>query len=49
MMKFGGGQMGAVNRMNADERILPNAEAKEVWVGSTLGYAGLLMSEGMRA
>ena len=43
-----GGQMGAVNGMSADGKILTNAEAKEVWVGTTLGYAGLLMSEGMQ-
>jgi non-lysosomal glucosylceramidase len=49
VMKFGGGQMGAVNGMSADGKILTNAEAKEVWVGTTLGYAGLLMSEGMQA
>ncbi|MGC2300632.1 MAG: non-lysosomal glucosylceramidase [Acidobacteriaceae bacterium] len=49
VMKFGGGQMGAVNGMSADGKILTNAEAKEVWVGTTLGYAGLLKSEGMQA
>jgi non-lysosomal glucosylceramidase len=49
VMRFGGGQMGAVNGMSADGTILTNAEAKEVWVGTTLGYAGLLMSEGMQA
>jgi non-lysosomal glucosylceramidase len=49
VMRFGGGQMGAVNGMSADGKILTNAEAKEVWVGTTLGYAGLLMSEGMQA
>lgn len=48
VMKFGDGQMGAANGMSADGKILTNAEAKEVWVGTTLGYAGLLMSEGMQ-
>lgn len=28
--------------------IFANAEAKEVWVGTTLGYAGLLMQGGMK-
>ena len=41
--------MGAANGMSKDGAILTNAEAKEVWVGTTLGYAGLLMSEGMKA
>jgi non-lysosomal glucosylceramidase len=48
VMKFGDGQMGAANGMAADGKILTNAEAKEVWVGTTEGYAGLLMSEGMQ-
>ncbi|MBB5066333.1 GH116 family glycosyl hydrolase [Granulicella mallensis] len=47
VMKFGHGEMGAANGMTADGAILTNAEAKEVWVGTTLGYAGLLMQEGM--
>ncbi|MBB6143590.1 non-lysosomal glucosylceramidase [Silvibacterium bohemicum] len=48
VMKFGDGQMGAVNGMTEGGEILTNAEAKEVWVGTTLGYAGLLISEGMK-
>ena len=48
VMKFGNGQMGAANGMSADGSILTNPEAKEVWVGTTLGYAGLLMSEGLK-
>jgi hypothetical protein len=48
VMKFGRGEMGAANGMAADGSILTNTEAKEVWVGTTLGYAGLLMSEGMK-
>ncbi len=48
VMKFDDGQMGAANGMTADGKILTNAEAKEVWVGTTEGYAGLLMSEGMQ-
>lgn len=47
VMKLGDGQMGAVNGMRPDGEILDNAEAKEVWVGTTEGYAGLLMSDGM--
>jgi non-lysosomal glucosylceramidase len=48
VMKFGNGEMGAANGMASDGAILTNAEAKEVWVGTTLGYAGLLMSEGKK-
>jgi non-lysosomal glucosylceramidase len=47
VMKYGDGQMGAANGMSSDGKILSNAEAKEVWVGTTEGYAGLLLSEGM--
>ena len=47
VMKFGDGQMGAANGMSSDGKILTNAEAKEVWVGTTAGYAGLLISDGM--
>jgi non-lysosomal glucosylceramidase len=48
VMKFGGGEMGAANGMSADGKILTNAEAKEVWVGTSESYAGLLMSNGLR-
>jgi non-lysosomal glucosylceramidase len=47
VMKFANGTMGAVNGMEPDGSIVENAEAKEAWVGTTSGYAGLLMSEGM--
>jgi hypothetical protein len=40
---------GAANGMGVDGSILSsNEQAKEVWVGATLGYAGMLMSEGMK-
>jgi non-lysosomal glucosylceramidase len=48
VMKFGNGEMGAANGMAADGTILTNAEAKEVWVGTTESFAGLLMSEGLK-
>lgn len=47
VMKFNHGEMGAANGMAPDGSILTNAEAKEVWVGTTLGYAGLLKSDGL--
>lgn len=48
VMKFQGGQMGAVNGMHADGTVVNNDEAREVWVGTTLAYAGLLLAEGRR-
>jgi non-lysosomal glucosylceramidase len=48
VMKFGNGEMGAANGMAPDGSILNNDEAKEVWVGTTEGLAGLLMSDGMK-
>jgi non-lysosomal glucosylceramidase len=47
VMKFAGGQMGAANGMAADGSIIDNVQAKEVWAGTTLGFAALLLSEGM--
>jgi non-lysosomal glucosylceramidase len=49
VMKFGGGEMGAANGMSADGSImLSNEQAPEVWVGTTEGFAALLLSEGMK-
>jgi len=49
VMKFGGGDMGAANGMSADGSImLSNEQAPEVWVGTTEGFAALLLSEGMK-
>jgi non-lysosomal glucosylceramidase len=47
VMKFAGGQMGAANGMAADGSIINNEQAREVWAGTTLGFAALLLSEGM--
>jgi non-lysosomal glucosylceramidase len=47
VQKFGDGQMGAVNGMAEDGTISTNEEGKEVWAGTTLGYAALLKAEGM--
>jgi non-lysosomal glucosylceramidase len=46
VMKFANGEMGAVNGMMPDGVVLDNEQAKEVWAGTTLGFASLLMSEG---
>ncbi len=48
VMKFAGGQMGAANGMAADGSPIDNVQAKEVWAGTTLGFAALLLSEGMK-
>ena len=49
VMKFGGGQMGAANGMTADGSIIrENEQAPEVWVGTSFGFAALLLSEGMK-
>ena len=39
-MKFANGQMGAANGMTADGSIIDNEQAKEVWVGTTIGLGG---------
>lgn len=46
VMKFQGGNMGAVNGIHVDGTVVNNDEAREVWVGTTLAYAGLLLGEG---
>ncbi|GAC1701136.1 MAG: GH116 family glycosyl hydrolase [Candidatus Acidiferrum sp.] len=49
VMKFAGGEMGAVNGMAADGSIIKtNEQVQEVWTGTTLGLAALLLSEGMK-
>ena len=48
VMMFGDGKMGAVNGMYTNGTVIDNAEGKEVWVGTTLGYAALLKSDGMK-
>lgn len=49
VMKFGGGKIGAANGMSADGSIIrDNEQAPEVWVGTTFGFAALLLSEGMK-
>jgi non-lysosomal glucosylceramidase len=48
VMKFADGEMGAVNGMAADGTVIDNEQAKEVWAGTTLGFAALLMSDGMK-
>ncbi len=47
VLKFGNGEMGAANGMAPNgTMILDNEQAPEVWVGTTLGFSALLLSEG---
>ena len=49
VMKFGRGEMGAANGMNADGSIMRgNEQGEEVWVGTSFGLAALLLSEGFK-
>jgi len=49
VMKFGNGEMGAANGMNADGSIMRgNEQGEEVWVGTSEGFAALLLSEGLK-
>ena len=48
VMKFADGQMGAANGMTAGGAILDNEQGREVWAGTTFGFAALLLSEGMK-
>jgi non-lysosomal glucosylceramidase len=48
VMKFGNGEMGAANGMDANGSIIrDNEQAQEVWVGTSFGFAALLLSEGL--
>ena len=49
VMKFGKGEMGAANGMNADGTIMRgNEQGEEVWVGTSFGLAALLLSDGFK-
>jgi non-lysosomal glucosylceramidase len=48
VMKFGAGEMGAANGIAADGTLITtNEQVQEVWTGTTLGLASLMLSEGM--
>jgi non-lysosomal glucosylceramidase len=50
VMKFADGNMGAVNGIGADGKLIilkDNQQVDEVWSGTTMGLAGLMLSEGM--
>lgn len=49
VMKFSGGEMGAINGIGADGQLLhDNNQVEELWVGTTFGVASHMISEGMR-
>ena len=49
VMKFAGGEMGAVNGIADNGSIIKtNEQIQEVWTGTTFGLAALLLSEGMK-
>jgi non-lysosomal glucosylceramidase len=49
VMKFGQGEMGAVNGMGADGSVITtNEQVQEVWAGTTFGLAALMLSDGMK-
>jgi non-lysosomal glucosylceramidase len=48
VMKFGKGEMGAVNGIAADGTIIrTNEQVQEVWTGTTFGVAALMLADGM--
>ena len=49
VMKFADGTMGAVNGIAPDGTLVKtNEQVEEVWTGTTLGLAALMLSEGMK-
>jgi non-lysosomal glucosylceramidase len=49
VMKFANGEMGALNGIGADGKIITdNEQVQEVWVGTTFGLAALMLGQGMR-
>src|SRR5207248_10466060 len=48
VMKFGDGDMGALNGMGADGHVqTDNEQIQEVWVGTTFGLSGAMIDEGL--
>jgi non-lysosomal glucosylceramidase len=49
VMKFAGGDMGAVNGIAADGTLLhTNEQVQEVWTGTTFSLAALMLDDGMK-
>jgi non-lysosomal glucosylceramidase len=49
VMKFGKGEMGAVNGIAADGTIIhTNEQVQEVWIGTTFSVAALMLADGLK-
>jgi non-lysosomal glucosylceramidase len=49
VMKFAGGQLGAINGVTADGQIIhTNEQVHEVWTGTTFALAATMLQAGMR-
>jgi non-lysosomal glucosylceramidase len=49
VMKFGNGEMGAVNGIAPDGTLLKtNEQVEEVWIGTTFSVAALMLADGMQ-
>ncbi len=50
VMKFGKGEMGAVNGIGADGKIIhnDNEQIREVWTGTTFSVAALMLADGLK-
>jgi non-lysosomal glucosylceramidase len=49
VLKFGGGEMGAVNGIGSDGTLIhSNEQVEEVWIGTTFGLASLMLSDGLK-
>ena len=49
VMKFGKGEMGAVNGITADGKIIKtNEQVQEVWGGTTFSVAALMLADGLK-
>jgi len=49
VMKFANGEMGAVNGIAPDGKIVTsNEQVQEVWTGTTFGVAALMLSDGLK-
>ena len=49
VMKFGNGEMGAVNGMAVDGSIIKsNEQVQEVWTGTTFSVAALMLADGLK-
>jgi non-lysosomal glucosylceramidase len=50
VMKFGNGEMGAVNGIGADGKVIQNdnEQVREVWTGTTFSVAALMLADGLK-